>query len=224
MPIKQINQKRVSDIVFDQLKEMIVTQEWAPGDKIPSENEIAQMMSVSRVSVRSALQRLASIGIIESRQGEGTFVREYSTSRQLEHLTPLLMLSQLDYKALAEFRIILECHNAQIAAERCTPEILEELDKNFVKYKKSTTDGKDNIEIDVAFHLLIAKATQNPFIIEIFSILKDYLIMGIRKYQSFAGVQSGVHYHEAILNSIKEKDPDKAYHIMEEHLKETLSV
>ena len=173
---------RVSDIVFDQLKEMIVTQEWAPGDKIPSENEIAQMMSVSRVSVRSALQRLASIGIIESRQGEGTFVREYSTSRQLEHL------------------------------------------KNFVKYKKSTTDGKDNIEIDVAFHLLIAKATQNPFIIEIFSILKDYLIMGIRKYQSFAGVESGVHYHEAILHSIKEKDPDKAYHIMEEHLKETLSV
>lgn len=224
MPIKQINHRKVSDIVFDQLKEMIVSQEWAPGDKLPSETKIAQMMSVSRVSVRSALQRLASIGIVESRQGDGTFVCEYSSSRQLEHLTPLLMLSQLDYKSLAEFRFILECHNAQLAAERCTDEILDELNKNFIKYKKITNEGKDNVEIDVSFHLLIAKATQNPFIIEIFSILKDYIIMAILKYQSLAKVESGVFYHREIIDAIKSRDSQKAYSIMEEHLKETLSM
>lgn len=222
MPIKQITHKKISDIVFDQLKEMIINQEWAPGDKIPSENEIAKMMSVSRVSVRSALQRLASIGIIESRQGEGTFVCEYSSARQLEHLTPLLMLSQVDYKALAEFRMILECKNAFLAAQRCTPELLKELNKNYNKYEKSTNKGKENIEVDVDFHLLIAQATQNPFIIEVFSILKNYLIMGISKYQTFAGVESGVRYHKAILDAIKEKDSEKAYKIMEEHLKETI--
>jgi GntR family transcriptional repressor for pyruvate dehydrogenase complex len=223
MPIKQIKHQKVSDMIFDQLKNMIINQEWAPGDKLPSENEIAQMMSVSRVSVRSALQRLASIGVIESRQGEGTFVCEYNSSRQLEHLTPLLMLTQYDYKSLAEYRIILECNNARLAAERCTQEILNELTANFSKYKKCTQEGKDNIEIDVAFHILIAKATQNPFITETFSILKDYLIMGIRKYQSVVGVESGIQYHETLIEAIRNRDGDKAYQIMESHLKETIA-
>lgn len=223
MPIKQIKHQKISDIVFEQLKSMIINREWKPGDKLPSENEIAQMMSVSRVSVRSALQRLVSIGIVESRQGDGTFVCEYSGSRQLEHLTPLLMLTQYDYRSLAEYRMILECNSARLAAARCTPEILEELTENFQEYKKCTQNGEDNIDIDVAFHILIAKATQNPFILETFSILRDYLIMGIQKYQSVLGVESGVTYHEKLIEAIRNKQGDEAYHIMQEHLKGTIS-
>ena len=223
MPIKQIKHQKVSDMVFEQLKNMIIHREWRPGDKLPSENEIAQMMSVSRVSVRSALQRLASIGIVESRQGDGTFVCEYSSSRQLEHLTPLLMLTQYDYRSLAEYRMILECNSARLAAERATPEILEELERNFSKYQQCTKNGEDNIETDVSFHILIAKATQNPFIFETFSILRDYLILGIQKYQSFAGVESGVTYHRQLIDAIRNHAPDDAYRIMEAHLSETLS-
>ena len=223
MPIKQIKHQKISDIVFEQLKTMIINREWRPGDKIPSENEIAQTMSVSRVSVRAALQRLASIGIIESRQGGGTFVCEYSSSRQLEHLTPLLMLTRYDYRSLAEYRMILECNSARLAAIRCTPEVLDELTANFQEYKMRTQNDEDNIEIDVAFHILIAKATQNPFIFETFSILRDYLIMGIQKYQSVLGVESGVTYHKKLIDAIRNREPDEAYQIMQEHLAETIS-
>lgn len=221
LPIKQIKHQKISDIVFEQLKGMILNREWKPGDKLPSENEIAQMMSVSRVSVRSALQRLVSIGIVESRQGDGTFVCEYSGSRQLEHLTPLLMLTQYDYRSLAEYRMILECNSARLAAYRCTPDILEELNENFQEYKKCTQNGEDNIDIDVAFHILIAKATQNPFILETFSILRDYLIIGIQKYQSVLGVESGVTYHERLIKAIQNHQGDEAHLIMQEHLERT---
>lgn len=223
MPIKQIKNQKISDIVFEQLKSMIINREWKPGDKIPSENEIAQRMAVSRVSVRAALQRLSSIGIIESRQGGGTFVCEYSGSRQLEHLAPLLMLTRYDYHSLAEYRMILECDSARLAAQRCTPEILEELTANFRAYKECTQNGEDNIDMDVAFHILIAKATGNPFILETFSILREYLIMGIQKYQSVVGVESGVEYHERLIQAIRDRQPELAYQIMQEHLAETIT-
>ena len=218
MPLEQIPTEKKGHIVFEQLRDLIAAGEWSPGEKIPSENEIATRLSVSRITVRSSLQRLASLGIVESRQGEGTFVCEYSGVHQLQHLSPLLMLTKPDYESLGEFRFIIECDAARLAAKRCSPEILKALTNNYKKYEKLTASGKDNIEVDVDFHVLIAKATQNPFIQEIFSILRDYLKLSIEKYQQNTGVEPGAYYHKMILDAIRDHDPEKAYNSMKEHL------
>lgn len=216
--MKTTSRKKIADTVFDRISEKILSREWAPGDKLPSENEIAQQMSVSRISVRAALQRLSALGIVESRQGEGTFVCEYTGKRQLMHLSPFLSLTQTDYVALREFRMILETNSARLAVRNCTPEILAELEQNYEIYKLVTSSGNDNIELDIDFHQLIAKATGNPFLQETMSILRDYLIMSIQRHQAAAGVESGVYYHRKILDAIRNHDEQAAYDTMAEHL------
>ena len=78
MAQRKISKISVVDQVADEMKEKIVSGEWKPGDKLPSESDIAQMYGVNRLSVRMALQKLGTLGIIETRVGEGSFVQEFS--------------------------------------------------------------------------------------------------------------------------------------------------
>ena len=76
MAITAIEKKRVSDEVFEQMKNNIVSGEWAPGARIPGELELVELFQVSRVSVREAIHRLVGMGVLTIRRGEGTFVSE----------------------------------------------------------------------------------------------------------------------------------------------------
>ena len=75
MAIQAIERKKVSDEVFEQIKAMIASGNWKPGDKLPSEKELTELFGVSRVTIREALKKLASYNIIETSQGRGSFIR-----------------------------------------------------------------------------------------------------------------------------------------------------
>ena len=100
MALKTISKRNISDVVYEQLMENLIAGEWKPGDKIPSENELAAQLQVSRISVRSALQRLSSLGLVESRQGEGTFVCEFSGAQYANNLIPLIVFERSDMQDL----------------------------------------------------------------------------------------------------------------------------
>ena len=74
--VKPIKRVSVGEQVFTQLKELLVQGEWKPGEKLPSENELAAQFGVSRITVRQALQKLGALGLVETRLGEGSFVKQ----------------------------------------------------------------------------------------------------------------------------------------------------
>ncbi len=216
MPLESIKKQNVGDMVFEQLFSSISSGEWKAGDRIPSENELTKILNVSRVSVRSALQRLSSLGIIETRRGEGSFVCELSATQHLNSMIPVLALSVTDRRHMFEFRKMVEVESAALAALRATPEQirrLEEANRLMAEAREEETAAK----MDLEFHRLLAEATQNPIILRVFDILRDFYLQLFHTNISIMGV-SGTKQHQKIIGAVQARDGAAARALMEEHL------
>lgn len=213
MALQKIEKQNVGDMVFDQLRSSIMAGEWKPGEKMPSENELVSILGVSRISVRSALQRLSGLGLIESRRGEGTFVRKFYSADGLKAVIPVIAMSASDRKSLFEFRRILEVEAAALAAERADDKIILGMEE--------TNKGMENIdtapEADLAFHNMVAKATCNPFIVSVSEILRDYYFALFKDNISLVGTD-GLRHHRLLIDAFRRHDADAAREIMREHL------
>ena len=122
MSIKPIKRVNVGEQVFEQLKQMIIDGEWKQGDKLPSENALADMLGVSRITVRQALQKLGTLGLIETRLGEGSFVKVIDVSENMQALVPAVYLSGQETEQVFEFRQIIDVESVRLAVRRATEE------------------------------------------------------------------------------------------------------
>ena len=122
MGIKPIKKVNVGEQVFEQLKRMLIEGEWEPGSKIPSENELADLFNVSRITVRQALQKLNALGLIETKLGEGSFVKSVDIGESMNALIPVMYLGEHSASQVFEFRQIIETECARLACERATEE------------------------------------------------------------------------------------------------------
>lgn len=140
-----------------------------------------QSFGVSRISVRSALQRLAGAGIIESVSGGGTYVKHPQQGSILSGIMPAVALENYDTSQLIDFRRGVETISAELAARFGTDEEIEELRiiyQEMCKFNK-IKDVEKYAQHDLAFHMYIAKMSKNPFIIYIMEQLKDIFYVHI---------------------------------------------
>lgn len=221
MSIQPIKRQNVSELVFNQMQDMIVSGEWAPGSKISSENELAAQMGVSRVTIRSAIQKLSSLGLVESRHGEGTYVCKLDGTQCFNSILPMIVLSKVDREALHEFRTIIESACAMLAAQRINPEQLAELRKINEDMAANRDDPEAAAGFDMAFHKGIANATGNPYIIQVFDILETIFIRSLVENIHHMGASSGVHFHGEICDALELRDGELAQKRMQDHLKVT---
>lgn len=217
MPIKIVKRSGVADRVLAQMREAILSGEWQPGMRIPSENELSISMGVSRVSVRAAIQKLTGLGLLESRQGDGTFVCS-SSSIGWNALAPAILLCRPGLMDLLEFRMMIEVECAEIAAINVTDEILAEMEENLNRMSRPGIAPEGMSEIDIEFHILIAKATGNAVVLQVYTTLKDVFIESLNRMSSITGTSSGVEYHNKLFVAIKSRDGVAAKQLMREHL------
>ena len=135
--IRPIKKKNITEIVFQQLLNQIVSGYWAPGDKLPSENELCKMLNVSRISIRAALNRLNGLGMIETRQGEGSFIKLASADIILNPLLPKVLLEPMNMLHIMEYRKIIESGTVALVVDIIQPQdiirletIIDEMEKN----------------------------------------------------------------------------------------------
>lgn len=224
MSINKIKKHNVSDAVLEEMKRLITDGEWKPGSKLPSENELARRMGVSRVSIRSALQRLSSIGLIESRQGEGTFVGTIDSGNYVNMMIPLTMLEMDDKQYVMEFRRIIESEQAALAAKRATDEDIKRLKENLTQMNQYHFSSQEFSDKDIEFHLLLAEIGRNPLLIRTTNILKDFVMESIIYYTRQSKENLASPYHVKIIEAIEAHDPDGARKAMKLHLDIALSV
>lgn len=223
MAIKPIKKNNISNQVFEQIKQAIESKEWAPGTKIPSENELTKMLSVSRISVREALHKMESLGILETKHGEGTFVKELTSGLYINSLIPMMILEKPGIMEILEFRKIIEVESARLAALRSDEDDINNLQELLDKMNQSKENLKKHSADDLNFHFEIAKMTKNPMIIKVNYILKDILASVLQDIVAALGYSRGIYYHEKIFKAIKAHDPVMAKQIMEEHLENTIT-
>lgn len=221
MAITQIKRQNVSELVFEQMKSMIADGEWLPGEKIQSENELAAQFGVSRVTVRSAIQKLSSLGLVESRHGEGTYVCKLDGSQAFNSMIPMIVLSGQNREYLHELRVIVEVGCVRLAAERITPEQLAAL-RASVEAMRSHEDAPEQAASDdMDFHKGIAAATGNQYLQQIFDIIETNFARYLVENIHHIGASSGIFYHGQICDALERRDAELAEKLMAEHLKVT---
>jgi len=222
IPIKPIKPKRISDQVFDQIRELIFRGTLKPGDKLMTERELALAMNVSRTTIRDAIQRLVTMGMIVQKQGQGTFVKLVDTALE-NPLAKAMEAQNASLDDLLEVRMGLECNAAALAAKRADETDIMAMSQSIDEMQTEIESGRLGTEADTAFHMAIAYAAKNPLHILIMRNFYDYLFLGIGEnlaclYEDPKNIQEILRQHHAILAAIKARDPHRAYTVMNEHI------
>jgi GntR family transcriptional repressor for pyruvate dehydrogenase complex len=220
--LARIKRLRIKEQVFEQLRDQIIAGTWPPGSKIPSENDLTRSLGVSRVSVREALHMLASLGLLHMRQGEGTFVKEFSGAVQFNSLFPMIALDKTDILHVLEYRRIMERGTVALVVERAGEKEVAELERAYAAMTANAGNIHTFARADLDFHLALAKATLNPIVIKVNDIIKSVLGASMDGIVGALGVDDGLLYHKKILDAIKARDAALAESLMEEHVTRTI--
>ncbi len=222
MAITAIKKKRVSDEVFEQMRNNIVSGEWAVGMKIPGELELVDLFQVSRVSVREAIHRLVGMGVLSIRRGEGTFVSEILPGDYFDTLLPILTIERPDLLEMLEFRNVIEVESARLGSERADKNDINRM-TNIIKKMEESQGNKQLFSAqDLNFHYAIAIASHNDVIIKVNTILSDMLKKSMEEIVGMTGYEGGIYYHKKILEAIKNKDSELSATLMKEHIDSTM--
>jgi GntR family transcriptional repressor for pyruvate dehydrogenase complex len=219
MEVAPIKSTRIYEEIVRQVKQMIAEGRLKSGDQLPPERDLAEKFVVSRTSVREALRALESLGLVEIRPGEGTFVREVSIESLIEPLA-LVMASQREAIAeLFEARRLLEPAIAALAARRATPEELSEMGRILEEQAKEIAAGRTGLAQDAAFHAAIGAAAHNTAITRIAHAIMDLLTQSREESLNTPGRPQRSHQdHWRILVAIRERDERAAQQSMLDHL------
>ena len=171
MRYKAIKTGRLADDVAGQIKEAIFQGKYLPGEKIPSEHELVNLFSVSRVIIREAIRNLEQIGLVKIKRGPsgGAFIKELSHDAVSLVVKDLFRLAKGTVKEVMEVRLEIEPIVAGVAAERATKDDLILLKKNIEVQSK--IPGKKTIEGNINFHRLLTRCSHNPIYEMIINIL-----------------------------------------------------
>jgi GntR family transcriptional repressor for pyruvate dehydrogenase complex len=220
--LNPIRPKRISDQVFDQLRELIFRGELKPGDQIMPERDLSETLNVSRTSVRDAIRKLVVMGFLEQRQGQGTFVRDPETLTK----NPLALAIEAQDATLIdllEVRLGMECNAAALAARRASEKDIAFIEKSLEDMKQDILGGSLGNEADVSFHMAVSYATKNPLQVYLMKNFFDYLFIGIKEnlkylYEDPGNIESIITQHTRIVEAIKSRDPQQAFEAMKSHI------
>ena len=220
--VQRVRRERVSAQVFQQLKARLIEGVWQAGEKLPSEGELSELFGVSRVSVREALHRLATLGLLETRHGEGSFVCSASSDCYINNLLPALVLDRTSIYDVLEYRQTMEKGIVALVVEKATKADIAILDSYYQKMVECKENSTEFAYADLDFHLALAGATKNQVFFKVNSIIKDILCASMENIVSLLGPQDGLDFHKRILDAIKKRDSQTAQALMEEHVTRTI--
>lgn len=172
-PFAPIRKKKIFDEVYDQLISLISNGKLKPNDQLPPERFLARELKVSRQSIREALKKAESKGLITVRQGEGTFVLS-AASEWME--TPLLVMMAEEIERVYEFveiRKLIEVWCARKAAEFATAKELKKMGKALSKMEKLIDSREILGQPDIDFHIAIAEASHNTLMVHVMASTKN---------------------------------------------------
>jgi len=214
---KAIEKKNIVDDVFEQIKARIVSQTWRPGEKIPSENELCGMFNISRVSIRSAVQKLRDLGLITTRHGKGSFVSESATSFDIQMTVPIMNLSEKEFLDIMEFRELIETKCIELAVLRAEEHDIVAIEKALNEMKAHINDYSKYSMADYQFHLAIVKAAKNELFIQIIDRIKNVYYYHLKELNRVLGdMEESLDGHTKQLEAIKNRDIDAVRRLVRE--------
>ena len=207
--------------VAEQIQRLIASGALSPGDRLPPERELAAKFGVGRSSLRDAIRTLEVMGIVESRHGSGTVVRDLSTDSLVVPLASVLAHKRELVAELLDVRRMIEPALAARAAANATEEELSRLEDILQRQAEKVRRGEPSIEEDSEFHYTIALAARNSVVLRVLDVLMDLLRESrARSLQVPGRTKRSCAGHQRILWAIKRRDGPAAEAAVRKHLKE----
>jgi len=216
---KNIKQPRVSDQIVDQIHNLLLTRALKPGQRLPTETELADEFGVSRSTVREAFSVLEVQGVIERRKN-GTFLRKYSLNRILDAVELPRKMDHELFADLIEARIHLELQVIDLACKRVEETDLLRMETAIQMMEDDLVAGRSGVEADIFFHQCLAVATKNQVLAGIGrsfgQMLKE---TRMKTLQAPGRLAECLKEHRQIYEAVKNHDTDTARILIQEHLK-----
>ncbi|MFD9903963.1 FadR/GntR family transcriptional regulator [Streptomyces sp. NPDC059063] len=224
MPLRSTARTNLVDMVIAQMESLISDGEWRVGEKIPAEPLLVEQLAVGRNTVREAVRALVHTGMLEPRQGDGTYVRassDFGAAVQRRVRRAGLLEAY-------EVRASLERDAARYAAERRTPEDLAALRAALAERDRAWNSGDIDafIDADMVLHRAVAAAAHNSVLADLYGHLSDAMRSAVRSV-TCAPVPEAVRHqidaHHAIVDAIEAQDPEAAEAVVLAHLDEAMA-
>ncbi|MDC2889041.1 FadR/GntR family transcriptional regulator [Psychrosphaera algicola] len=216
MELETIKTQRLYVKVAEQISKLVQQGKLKPGDRLPSERELAEKIGVSRPTIREAMIALEIAGIIEIKTGSGIFVVEQKPELALsdEGVGPFEVL---------DTRYIIETEACALAAARITEEQLEELNLTIKEMEEEEKRPDASEQADMKFHMLIAEASQNSAISAIVKWLWELRNQSALSKAFMArlreeGIHPSINEHKRIVDALAKRNPEKARNAMKSHI------
>ncbi len=227
MDIQAIHKMSTSDEVFRVLHDRIMSGELKPGDKLPSQNLLAEQLSVSRNTLREAIHKLTVMGLLAAKPGVGTSVQVSSPACYVGSLSPHLLLDSATVREFLEARLVMEKASVRLAVLRATTEGINGLrailDKQTIASKKG--DVEEFNKLDAAFHLELARLGQNQVLVRFLETISDLLHEFISEVNQLpSALQKAISYHRKLTALLAARDLQAAERTMVQHLKSVADI
>jgi len=221
MEFKQIPNEKTYKQIIEQIISLIVSGDLKNGDKLPGERALAEMLGASRASIREAFRTLEILGIIEVRQGGGTYVRSFNIAPFINTIAPLFLQNVDIMGDMMDFRIMLEAEAVKAAAVKHNDDIIDVMAKAVGRMESEDREVAEQADID--FHMSIFTATNN----QVFKLAGESL-----SYIMYTSIHTSrtklvgdkvieaqwLNDHKVILNAIQSHEAEEASEALRRHL------
>src|SRR4029077_555704 len=207
--ITPIKKTRIAEEVADRIRVLMLDGTFPPGEPLPSERHLAERFGVSRGSIRDALRTLETIGLLETRHGQGTFPHELSVDRLVAPLASVMAYRSDLQDELLDVRRMFEPAVARVAALRATEEDLADLQRILDTQRQKVKTAQSAIVEDTAFHAILARSTRNRVAMSIMATLNDLLVESRTQSLKQKGRSArSIDGHEAVVAALRRRDAE----------------
>ena len=215
-----ISRQSVAEMVAKRILEMVTSRALKPGDQLPPERELAEMLDVSRPSVREALRGLAILGVVNVRQGGGAFISQLDAEALLGPIRFFLSLEDLNLSELYDARSLIEGDVARRAAQNMTGAEIDALEALLDAQPETISDPRAFRVADLRFHEAIWAGCGNAFLNRICESLNSLgLEFRRRASENPKVLEQSLRDHRRLFEALKARDPSAAAQAAEEHMR-----
>ncbi|MCI1960129.1 MAG: FadR family transcriptional regulator [Clostridia bacterium] len=224
MEIKSIQTKKIYKNIVEQIVYLIREGSLKSGDKLPPERTLAEMLDVSRASLREALSVMEIMGIVDIRPGEGSFVSDLNVLPFISLVLPLLLKEGGIEDDFLEFRMLLESCNIKLVVKHAdeNAELLNELHKTVLEMGETVDDPDIGVKLDVKFHSLLFEMSGNVVLKKVYEYIGFILERTVKFNRSKILEQRNraseiFNYHKQIYEAIVKRDAALSQSLLEKH-------
>ena len=218
MPTELAGSTLVDDVT-EEIRRMILTGEVEPGEFLPTRKELAAQFGVGLSTVQEAIQALSAVGMLASRPGKGTWVREDALDSLIHPEAVRTRLGELNAEKVYEARGVIEIALTEMAARRAAPEQVEAIWSALERMEATIDDDEAFVEADLDFHLMVARAGGNELLEQFYHLSRRLVVQVITEVLHLPKVkQDSIPYQRAIAEAIEAGDPERSRRAAEEHM------